>query len=46
MASTFARRGHRGTTNPMDAMEDLLATVFLAAMAIIVVAGIYLYQGL
>ncbi|MEO5840860.1 MAG: hypothetical protein ABIQ73_00010 [Acidimicrobiales bacterium] len=27
-------------------MEDLLATIFLAAMAVLVVAGIYLYQGL
>ena len=30
----------------MDSVDDLLATVFLAAMAVLVVAGIYLYQGL
>ena len=30
----------------MDATEDLLATIFLAAMAVLVVVGIYLFQGL
>ena len=29
----------------MDTVEDLLASIFLAAMAVLVVAGIYLYQG-
>ncbi len=30
----------------MEAVEDLLATIFLAAMAVLLTAGIYVYQGL
>ena len=30
----------------METMEELLVTIFLAAMAVLLTAGVYLYQGL